>query len=138
MRYSAFRHRFILSILLVLSASQLASNVGSQPYLPTSTSHYGIAPSMPLPTIGRSPAIEPAVGIVRVLVIAVAFADVNYTLNITRLTKNYLGMLSTYYSEISYGKLMVEGEVHGWYKLRFPKAHYGRDCKGITIPIVVA
>ena len=89
---------------------------------------------MPLPTIGRSPAIEPAVGIVRVLVIAVAFADVNYTLNITRLTKNYLGMLSTYYSEISYGKLMVEGEVHGWYKLRFPKAHYGRDCKGINDP----
>ncbi|HUO41655.1 MAG TPA: M6 family metalloprotease domain-containing protein [Methylomirabilota bacterium] len=89
---------------------------------------------MPLPTIGRSPVIEPVAGTVRVLVIAVAFSDVNYTLSIAQLSRNYLGMLSAYYHEISYGKLTVQGEVHGWYRLTFPKAHYGRDCKGINDP----
>jgi len=131
---TALRHGFSVSLLLILSVCQLASNVSSQPYHPTTAPSYGVAPSMPLPAIGRSVAIEPVGGIIRVLVIAVAFSDVNYTLNIAQLTNNYLGMLSAYYHEISYGKLTVQGEVHGWYKLRFPKAHYGRDCKGINDP----
>jgi len=118
---------------MLLSVLQL-TYVSSQPYGPTATSLYGIAPAMPLPIVGHSPMIEPVSGIIRVLVIAIAFSDVNYTLSIPQLTKNYLGMLSAYYREISYGKLTIQGEVYGWFKLPYPKAHYGRDCKGINDP----
>ena len=121
-----------MGLLLVLTISQVASNVSSQSYHAMLSPF--VAPSMPLPTIGHSPKIEPVSGVVRVLVIAVAFSDVNYSLSITQLSKNYFGMLSAYYHEISYGKLTVQGEVHGWYKLGYPKAHYGRDCRGINDP----
>ena len=136
MRSGLHERNLIIGLLLVLSVSQVASNVSSQPYhgIVTQFSPFVVAPSMPLPTIGHSLKVEPVSGVIRVLVIAVAFSDVNYTLSITQLSKNYLGMLSAYYHEVSYGKLIVEGEVHGWYKLGYPKAHYGRDCRGINDP----
>ena len=131
---SRFHESLIIGLFLVLSILQVASNASSQSYHAMVNQSPFVAPSMPLPTIGPSPKIEPVSGVVRVLVIAVAFSDVNYSLSITQLSKNYLGMLSTYYHEISYGKLTVQGEVHGWYKLGYPKAHYGRDCRGINDP----
>lgn len=125
MRLALIERSLIVGLLLILSASQVASNVSSQSY---------VAPSMPLPIVGRAPTIVPVSGVVHVLVIAVTFSDVNYTLSIAQLSKNYFGTLSAYYHEISYGKLTVQGEVYGWYKLPYPKEHYGRDCKGINDP----
>ena len=126
----------LVGLLLFLSASQVASNVSSQPHfaMATHSSPFVVAPSMPLPIVGPAPTIVPVSGVVRVLVIAVAFSDVNYTLSIAQLSKNYFGTLSAYYHEISYGKLTIEGEVHGWYRLAYPKSHYGKDCRGINDP----
>ena len=121
-----------MGLLLVLCASSLTSNANSQ--ATHSTPPFIISPSMPLPTIGYAPQIVPVSGVIRVLVIAVTFSDVNYTLSIGQLSKNYLRTLSAYYHEISYGKLTVQGEVHGWYRLGYPKAHYGRNCRGINDP----
>jgi len=89
---------------------------------------------MPLPVIGDVTTIMPVSGVIRVLVIAVTFSDVNYTLSIAQLSRNYFGTLSAYYHEVSYGKLTVQGEVHGWYRLPYSREHYGRDCKGINDP----
>lgn len=134
MRPSLNKSSLLVGLLLFLSASQLASSVSSQSYLAMETHSppLAVAPSMPLPIVGPAPAIVPVSGVVKVLVIAVTFSDVNYTLSIAQLSKNYFGTLSAYYHEISYGKLTVEGEVHGWYRLAYPKAHYGRDCRGIN------
>jgi len=136
MRLALIERSMIVGLLLILSASQLTSSVSSQPRIAavTQSSPFVGAPSMPLPIVGFAPPIVHVSGIIRVLVIAVTFSDVNYTLSIAQLSKNYFGTLSAYYHEISYGKLTVVGEVHGWYKLPYPKEHYGRDCKGINDP----
>ena len=125
-----------MCLLSVLSASSVASNVSSQSIRPmTVRSLLPLAtPSMPLPTIGYAPTFVPVSGVIRVLVIAVAFSDVNYTLSIAQVRKDWFGTVPAYYHEISYGKLTIQGEVHGWYKLPYPEAHYGRDCKGINDP----
>ena len=124
-----------MGLLLVLSASSVASNASSQSIRPmTVRSHSLATPSMPLPTIGYAPKFVPVSGVIRVLVIAVAFSDVNYTLSIAQVRKDWFGTVPAYYHEISYGKLTIQGDVHGWYKLPYPEAHYGRDCKGINDP----
>jgi M6 family metalloprotease-like protein len=132
MRPGLIESGLILSLFLVLSAS----NVDSQLYLAIATHSpsFLVAPSLPLSIVGPTPTILPVSGIVRVLVIAVTFSDVDNTLSIAQLSKDYFGTLSAYYHEISFGKLNVQGEVHGWYRLAYPKAHYGRDCSGINDP----
>jgi len=87
---------------------------------------------MPLPIIGYSPAIVPVSGVIRVLVIAAAFPDVNNTLSIAQLKKNWFGAVSAYYHEISFGKLTIQGDVFGWYKLPYPKDHYAKNCYSIN------
>ncbi|HUO41521.1 MAG TPA: Loki-CTERM sorting domain-containing protein [Methylomirabilota bacterium] len=84
--------------------------------------------SMPLPAIGYSSQLAPVSGVVRVLVIAAAFSDINYTLSIEQVKQNWFGSVAAYYHEISYGKLTIEGDIYGWYKLPYPESHYGRDC----------
>ena len=77
------------------------------------------------------PQIVPILGVVRVLVVAVAFPDVKPTLSITQLRKEWFGTVPTYYHEISYGKLTIQGDIYGWYTLPHPELHYGKDCKSI-------
>lgn len=89
------------------------------------------APSMPLPTVGYAPRIVPVSGVIRVLVIAVAFADVNYTMSIDQVRKAWFGTVPSYYREISFGKLIIQGDVYGWYTLPYPEAHYGKDCRSV-------
>jgi hypothetical protein len=91
-----------------------------------------VTPAMPLPTIGYIPKILPVSGIVRVLVIAVAFPDVNPKLSISQVKKYWFGTLSAYYHEISFGKLTIQGDVYGWYTLPYSESHYGRDCRSIN------
>ena len=73
-----------------------------------------------------------AMGIVRVLVIAVAFTDVKPTMTIVELRKEWFGTVPTYFSEVSYGKLKIQGDIYGWYTLPNTQTHYGRDCKAIN------
>ncbi|HXY83283.1 MAG TPA: immune inhibitor A domain-containing protein, partial [Candidatus Saccharimonadales bacterium] len=83
-------------------------------------------------TVSYNPRITPVLGVLRVLVIAVAFPDVKPTLSIDEIRREYFGTVPAYYHEISYGKLTVQGDVYGWYKLPHPESYYGKDCKAIN------
>jgi M6 family metalloprotease-like protein len=82
-------------------------------------------------SIRFSPRITPVLGVIRVLVIAVAFPDVKPTLSIDAIKKEWFGTVPAYYHEISSGKLTVQGSVYGWYELPHPESYYGKDCHAI-------
>jgi M6 family metalloprotease-like protein len=67
-----------------------------------------------------------------VLVIAAYFSDINYTLSIGQLKQSFFTGVANYYSENSYGKVTIEGDAYGWYKLPYPQAHYGKNCLSIN------
>ena len=122
----------ITLLLLVLIILGLSPPVNSQPIPATVIYNPPATPSMPLPVIGYAPAIVPVSGVIRVLIIAAAFPDVNYTLSIAQLRKAWFDAVAKYYHEVSYGKLTIQGDIYGWYTLPYPKAHYGKNCKAIN------
>ena len=79
-----------------------------------------------------APSITPVVGTIRVLVLAVSFQDVSPSLSIAELRQEWFGTVPAYYHEASLGKLTIEGDVYGWYKLPHTEAYYGRDCHAIN------
>ena len=119
-------------LFLVLIVINTWPTVNSQPNHPIVTYDPEPVPSMPLPSIGYAPAIVPVSGVIRVLVIAAAFPDVNSTLSMAQLKKAWTGAVPPYYHEVSYGKLTIQSDFFGWYKLPYPKAHYGKNCKSIN------
>jgi len=122
--------RSIFLLLIILIALHVSSPVRAKD--PIVIYDPSPSPSMPLPIIGYSPPIVPVSGVIRVLVIAVAFPDVNNTLSIAQLKKNWFGIVPAYYHEISFGKLTIQGDVFGWYKLPYPKDHYAKNCHAIN------
>jgi M6 family metalloprotease-like protein len=76
----------------------------------------------------------PISGVLRILIIAAAFSDINETVSTATIRSEYFGQtasVSSYYQEDSYGKVTLTGDVLGWYKLPYPEAHYGKDCLNI-------
>ena len=88
--------------------------------------------SMPLPAPSNLAHPAPVSGTLRVLVIAAAFSDVNYTISISALKQNFFGILAPYYHEASLGTVTIQGDMYGWYTLPYPEAHYGRNCMAIN------
>ncbi len=122
---------------LVLIAPTLSSNVNVYAVqLPPHTPY--LTPSLPLPAIGYAPPQfgaawpHPVTGVIHVLVIAADFPDINATLSIAQVKQNWFGAVASYYHEISYGALTVQGDIYGWYKLPYPESHYGLSCNGIN------
>jgi M6 family metalloprotease-like protein/uncharacterized repeat protein (TIGR02543 family) len=91
------------------------------------------SPSMPLPSpsLEYSPSSAPVSGVIRIALIAAAFSNLNYTVSITALKQQYFGTLSAYYQEVSLGRVTVQGDAYGWYKLPYPESHYGMDCQSV-------
>ena len=89
---------------------------------------------MPLPTPPSGAVLQPVPvsGVLRVLVIASYFSDVNYTVSVSQLKQSFFTGVANYYSENSYGKVTIEGDAYGWYKLPYPQAHYGQNCLSIN------
>ncbi len=118
---------FLILIVPNISSSVNASGVHStKAYVPLLT------PSLPLPAIGYAqPQFSPVSGVIRVLVIAAMFPDINSSLTISQVKQNWFGAVGSYYHELSYGALTVQGDVYGWYTLPYPESHYGMDCNGI-------
>ncbi len=123
----------VLALLFfaLLSAPSISSTVSAQPSHPEMV--FAPSPSMPLPTPtpGIVPRPAPVSGVLRILVIAAAFSDINYTVSIDRLKAEFFGGVGAYYQEISYGSVTLRGDIVGWYKLPYPESHYGRDCAAI-------
>lgn len=85
-------------------------------------------PAIPLPSPAQ---LTPVSGVLRVLVIAAAFSDVNVTKSTDQLKQEFFGTVGNYYKEISYGAITLQGDVVGWYKLNYSMVYYGRDCNNV-------
>jgi M6 family metalloprotease-like protein len=125
-------------VFLVLIAPNLSSNVNAyQVHSPTGTTPF-LTPSLPLPPIGYAPPQfglgwpHPVSGVIHVLVIAATFPDINSTLPLAQVRQNWFGAVASYYHEISYSALTVQGDAYGWYKLPYPESHYGLSCLSIN------
>ncbi|MGA3108964.1 MAG: M6 family metalloprotease domain-containing protein [Candidatus Bathyarchaeia archaeon] len=125
-------------VFLVLTTPNFSSNVNVYADHSTPTSTLSLTPSLPLPAIGYAPPQfgapwpHPVSGVIHVLVIAADFPDINSTLTIAQVKQNWFGAVASYYHEISYGALTVQGDIYGWYKLPYPESHYGLSCNGIN------
>ena len=53
-------------------------------------------------------------------------------MSIPELRKEWFGTVPAYYHEASFGKLTVEGDIYGWYRLPHPESYYGRNCHTIN------
>jgi M6 family metalloprotease-like protein len=122
--------RMLVALIFLMLVPVWSSTVNTQSNRLMAIHDPSATPSM-LTAIGHAPQIIPVSGVVRVLVIAVAFSDVNYTLSIAQIKKSWFGTVPAYYREVSFGKLIIQGEVYGWYMLPYPEAHYGKDCHGV-------
>ena len=132
-----YRRALVALVFLVLASnfplSQLTQSIN--PSTPVTSLAPPIAGYLgPVGTASYNPRIIPVLGVVRVLVIAVAFSDVKPTLSINEIKQEWFGTVPAYYHEISYGKLTIQGDVFGWYTLPHPESYYGRDCKAINDP----
>ena len=123
----------VLAVLLfaLLSLPNLSSTVSAAPNRPQVV--YAPGPNMPLPapTPGIVSRPAPVAGVLRILVIAAAFANINNSVSIDTLKVQYFQKLAAYYQEVSYGKVTITSDVFGWYKLPYVESHYGADCVGI-------
>jgi len=122
--------RGMLLLLIILIAPAVSPPVNAK--LPIVIYDPSPSPSLPLPIIGYAPPIVPVSGVIRVLVVAAAYSDVNHTLSIAQLKKEWNGTVAAYYHEISYGKLTLQSDFRGWYALPYPKAHYGKNCISVN------
>ncbi|HYW02060.1 MAG TPA: M6 family metalloprotease domain-containing protein [Candidatus Acidoferrum sp.] len=89
-------------------------------------------PPMSIPIVGHAPQMFPVSGIKHVLVVAVAFSDVPPTLSIDQIKSAWTGTVEAYYHELSFGKITIQSDIFGWYKLPYAEEHYGRDCRSIN------
>ena len=132
----------LCALVLIPNASHAALASPIHPtaiYEPAMSEPSNSTPHMPLPTPapGYIPQPAPISGVLRILIIAAAFSDVNETVSTATIRSEYFGQtpsVSSYYQEDSYGKVTLTGDVIGWYKLPYPESHYGMDCTGIDDP----
>ncbi|MEM2123258.1 MAG: hypothetical protein QXE79_06440, partial [Candidatus Bathyarchaeia archaeon] len=75
----------------------------------------------------------------RLLVIPVEFPDQHHTMTAAEIENLFFGRVSLYLSEVSYGKVHLEGIVLDWVKAPRKLSFYGCDEKGIDwrMPILV-
>ena len=127
-------YRGTLAILFLLVLALSAQVSGYAVATSISTTPHSKESSQSLPKNSNPAQSSPTLGVVKVLIIAVAFSDVKPTMTIWELRKEWFGTVVNYYNEISYGKLRIQGDMYGWYTLPYTHMHYGRDCKGINDP----
>ncbi|MGP8126732.1 MAG: hypothetical protein ACLP9D_02890 [Candidatus Bathyarchaeia archaeon] len=119
-----FGRRALVALVFLALSSNLVLLQLTQP-ISLSTPITSLAPPLAtylgqVGTASSNPQILPVLGVIRVLVIAVAFSDVKPSLSINEIKQEWFGTVPAYYHEISYGKLTIQGDVFGWYKLPHP------------------
>ena len=128
--------RLVLTLLCVTLATGalMFQPIGWPPLTASATGSPSTSPSFieSFASHNFAPQITPVLGVIRVLVLAVSFQDLNPSLSITQLRKEWFGTVPAYYHEDSFEKLTIEGDMYGWYKLPHPESYYGRDCHAIN------
>ena len=134
------KYALVVLLFIVVAAPTISPTISVQKNRPitfftppiTPSTNESLTPSLPLPAIGYAPQFGPLSGVIRVLVIAAAFPDINHTLSIDQLKHNWFGSVAAYYHEVSNGKLTIEGDIYGWYTLPYRESHYGMNCISIN------
>ncbi len=67
---------------------------------------------------------QQALGVQRILVLAVSFSDTFQERPLSQIRKHVLEDTAEYYAQASYGKTTLTGDVKGWYKLPLPLSKY--------------
>ncbi len=70
---------------------------------------------------------HPITGPQQILVVLVDFQDVQHSMTPEQMKSLTIDEMNTYYSEVSYGKTSITGEVYGWYTVSNTMGYYGRD-----------
>src|SRR3989304_2323120 len=68
-------------------------------------------------------------GTQQALIVLVEFQDVSHTRSAEQVKAVAVDELNAYYSEVSYGKVSISGQVYGWYRLDRPIGYYGHDSR---------
>jgi M6 family metalloprotease-like protein len=68
-------------------------------------------------------------GIRTALVVLIEFPDLHHTRSLDQIKAVSLNQLNSYFSEVSYGKISISGQVFGWYTALHPIGYYGHDDK---------
>ena len=126
-----FRSIFVPLLLLLVAVPYVYGSTG---FKSPAAAFLDTSPALALPAppiVGFGPQLAPVKGVLRVLVIAAEFADINATISISTLRQQWFGQVNQYYQEASYGTVSLQGDVLGWYRLPNPEVYYGRDCLGI-------
>ena len=135
-RASVMRERTIdkilltLFLILVMLPFASASDVSKTPLTTSMAPGYGIPLPAP-PIVGSTTQLAPVKGVLRVVVIAAQFSDINSTVSVSQLKQDWAVKVNQYYQEASYGTVSLQVDVFGWYTLPYVESHYGRDCVGI-------
>ena len=119
-----------LFLLLVMVPFASASDMSKLPFTASNAPSYGIPLPAP-PIVGSTTQLAPVRGVLRVIVIAAQFSDINSTVSVGQLRQEWVGQVNQYYQEISYGTVSLQADVFGWYTLPYVESHYGLDCLGI-------
>ncbi len=68
-------------------------------------------------------------GVQTALVVLVEFQDVHHSRSPDQIKSVALDQLNAYYTEVSYGKVSITGQVFGWYTVQHPMSFYGHDSQ---------
>ena len=68
-------------------------------------------------------------GVQNALTILVDFQDVHHSITVDQIRDVAINQLNVYYSEVSYGKVSITGQVFGWYTMTHTMGYYGHDGK---------
>ena len=76
---------------------------------------------------------QQALGVQRILVLAVSFQDTYEEMPLPQIRKGVLETTAEYYARASYGKTTLTGDVKGWYKLPLPLSRYKIPADNINL-----
>jgi M6 family metalloprotease-like protein len=93
----------------------------------------GLLFSYGVPGAAAPPRAQHALGVQRVLVLAVAFPDVPDVPGLGKIREHMLDEPAEYYALSSYGKTQLQGTIKGWYRLPRPLAEYKVAPENIQI-----
>lgn len=134
MQQRSFCKILVALFLLLVTVPYASGSWGSKSPVATYDAPSFTLPLPAPPIVESATQLAPITGTLRVLVIAAEFSDINATLSIDQIKQEWAVQVNQYYQEASYGKVTLQVDVFGWYKLPHPEMSYGRDCLAIDDP----